>query len=212
MIDIFPGRREQTYTIWILIVSFSILVLTLMFNKLETELLDLFQSFHWVFIFLVPILIRVMMVIKYQKATFVQIEEAERNTTEHRGLFLTLSGFSFSALFALVLATTSSTANVQLLGTSILLMLVSFIMFYGFFTFEGFKYHRWQVDVIDTMSDIGKIALLLSLLAAIYSTSIDKTVKLTCLLFFFLFWLFSFLIHIKARYSYLSSFIRKEVT
>ncbi len=177
-----------------------------MFNKLEIALLELFQSYHWAYIFLVPILARVIMVIKYHNASFIQIDELERNTNEHRGMFLTFSGFSFSALFALVLATTSSSANVQLLGTSILLMLLSFVMFYGAFTFEGFKYYRWQVDVIDIMSDIGKSALLLSLLTAIYSTSIESNIKLTCLLFFFLFWLASFIMHIKARYSYLSSF------
>jgi len=206
MTNIFPGKREKNYTIWILTVSISSLALALMFNKVDIALLDLFQSLHWAYIFFVPILSRVIMIIKYHKATFIQIDESERNTSEHRGMFITLSGFSFSALFALVLATTASSANVQLLGTSILLMLISFLMFYGSFTFEGFKYYRWQVDVIDIMSDVGKLALLLSLLAAIYSTSIESAIKLTCLLFFFLFWLASFLLHIKARYSYLSSF------
>ena len=177
-----------------------------MLNKLEIALLELFLSFHWTYIFLIPILSRTILIFKFHKASFIQIDETERNTTEHRGMFLTLSGFSFSALFALVLATTSSVANVSMLSISILLMLISFLMFYGSFTFEGFKYYRWQVDAIDIMSDIGKAALLLSILAAIYSTSIEASIKLICLLFFILFWLAGFFMHIKARYSYLSSF------
>ena len=194
------------YTLWILTICISSLVLTLMFNKIAIVLLELFQSYHWAFIFFAPVFARIILVTKYHKASAIQIDEPERNTSEHRGMFLTFSGFSFSALFALVLATTTSSANVQLLGTSILLMLLSFIMFYGSFTFEGFKYYRWQVDLIDVMSDIGKLALLLSLLTAIYSTTIEPNIKLTCLLFFFLFWLVSFIMHTKARHSYLSSF------
>ncbi len=205
----FPGEREKIYTTIILKVSLSLLLVSIMLTQLERELLDLFESFHWAFIFLVPVTLRLVIIFKYHDATFVQIDEEERNTTEHRGMFLTLAGFSFSALFALVLATTSSESNVQLLGASILLMLISFLMFYGSFSFEAFKYYRWQVDVVDAMSDTGKLALLLSLLSAIYSTEIDPAIKLTCLLFFFLFWLTIFSMNIKARNSYLSAFKRR---
>ena len=206
MREIFPGRREKIYTTWIISISISTLVLVLMLDRIEMVMLQLFQSNYWVNVFFIPILPRIIMVAKYKKASFIQIDEEERNTTEHRGMFLTFAGFSFSALFALVLATAASAANVQLLGLSILLMLLSFIMFYGAFSFEGFKYYRWQVDVIDVMTDVGKLALLLSLLAAIYSTNIQPSIKLMCLLFFTLFWLASFYMHIRARHSYLSSF------
>ncbi len=177
-----------------------------MFSRIEEILLGLFESHYWVLVFLMPAIARIVLVVKYQNASFEQIGEPERNTSEHRGMFLTLAGFSFSALFALVLAATSSSANIQLIGNSILLMLLSFIMFYGAFTIEGFKYYRWQVDLVDVMSDIGRLALLLSVLTAIYGTSVESYIKLTCLIFFLLFWAASFFLHLKARHSYLSSF------
>lgn len=206
MTEIFPGERERIYTRWILLISILSLVVALMFNRIEGAMLVIFESYHWVFVFLIPVITRIILVFKYQNASFQQIDESERNTSEHRGMFLTLAGFSFSALFALVLAVTPSSANVQLIGTSILLMLLSFIMFYGAFTVEGFKYYRWQVDLVDTMSDTGRLALLLSVLSATYGTPVEAYVKLICLLFFSLFWLVSFFLHVKARHSYLSAF------
>jgi hypothetical protein len=176
-----------------------------MFDKVGEAMIGIFESYHWAFVFLIPVISRIILIAKYSTASLQQIDEEERNTSEHRGMFLTLSGFSFSALFALVLASTSPSANVLLIGTSILLMLLSFIMFYGAFAVEGFKYYRWQVDLVDTMSDTGKMALLLSVLTAIYGTPIESYIKLTCLLFFSLFWMAIFFLHIKARHSYLSS-------
>lgn len=202
----FPGKRERIYTIWILTVCFSSLILAIIFIKFEADLLNLFESTYWGWVFVIPFFSRIFMIFKFPEAERVQISESERNIDEHRGLYITLSGFSFSALFALVLATTSSTANIELLGLSILLMLVSFIMFYGAFTFEGFKYYRWQVDIIEAISDTGKISLLLSLLVAIFSTKIDSNIKLISLVFFTIFWLASFLKQFTARYSYLNSF------
>jgi len=206
MTKLFPGRTERVYTAWILFVSISLLLALLMLSEIEEALLGIFTSYHWAFVFLIPAIARVILVLKYQKASAEQIGESERNTSEHRGMFLTLAGFSFSALFALVLAATSSSANTQLIGTSILLMLLSFLMFYGAFTVEGFKYYRWQVDLVDVMSDIGRLALLLSVLAAIYGAPIESYIKVTCLLFFLFFWLISFFLHFKARHSYLSAF------
>jgi len=206
MTEIFPGRRERIFTTWIFTISFSTLAVVLMYTEFKDVLLNLFNSSYWVLAFTLPFLPRIFIIFKFYEAVNVQITEDERNTDEHRGLFLTLSGFSFSALFALVLATTSSSANTELLGLSIILMLVSFLMFYGAFTFEGFKYYRWQVDAIEIMTDSGKMSLLFSLLAAIYGTQIDSNIKLTCLLFFSIFWLVSFFMQFTARHSYLSSF------
>jgi len=191
---------------WILSSSFTLLVILLMVDHLDNEVFKFFSIHYWILLFLLPVFCHAFLILRFLHPAKDLLSEEERNTTEHRGMYLTLSGFSFSAFFALVIAASASPSSSEILGASIVLMLLSFMMFYGAFSYEGFKFYRWQVEMVSAMSETGKMSLLASILLAIFSANLASYINIFSLLSFIVFWSTNFGIQLSLRYRYLSAF------
>ncbi len=205
---VFPSPLEKKYTVVAVCVPAATLVVLLFW---QTDLSDAIFAFlhvnYWLGVFLIPIIARLSLIFLFISPSKQILPEEERNIDEHRGMSLTLAGFSFSAFFALVIAASSKSGSV--VDASIALMLISFLAFYSAFSYEGYKFYRWQVDFISAISEIGKMSLFLSILLSVIATDIVSWIQTFVILAFIVSWSFNFGVQLSLRYRYLRAGVVK---
>lgn len=203
---IFPGKKEERYTVWILSVTIAALLLSIMLSEFHSGIIFILTKHYWCLLPLLPFVFRVPLIFVFPLPSREQMSEAERDVDSHRGMYITLAGFSFSAFFALIIAATTSKVDVDIIGISAAYMLLSFLLFYSAFSIEAYKFYRWQVELVNSISEAGKISLLISVMIAMLSSSINIYIQHLTLISFIVFWSVNFFIHLSLRYKYLSAF------
>lgn len=110
----------------------------------------------------IPLLSRGILLIRHHGLAFEQLSEEELDRDAHLGVLLTLTGFSFSAVVALVLLEPSVEVD---LGVPVYLVFLSFIALLLASNLQGYKSSRWQDQLATAFSEAGMLSLILALAA-----------------------------------------------
>ncbi len=136
------------------------------------------ESSAWVvFAYLIPFIpfiLRLKLFFLFPRFMLENLNEEERDSEAGRVITLTLAGFSFSALFALLVtlpAFSESGADIQV---SIYYVVISVFSFVASFSIEAYKHTRWQQHISLTLEDIGRLSILCCFVALMFVSPIDR--------------------------------------
>lgn len=97
--------------------------------------------------------------------------EAAQDRDVQRGFVLSLAGFSFTAVAAMVVLDTTTQLKLQM---PIWYVLVSFLAFMATLNLHAYKSSRWQNQLAEALHETGTLALILALVKLIFNASFDQ--------------------------------------
>lgn len=122
----------------------------------------------------IPVLLRMPLFTVFPGVMGRDISEEERDSESGRVITLTSAGFSFSALFALLVTQPSFAKDSINIQIAIYYIVISVFAFVSSFSMESYKHKRWQQQLSILFEDIGRISILLTLMALMYVSSLDR--------------------------------------
>ena len=137
----------------------------------------------------IPALLRLHLFIVFPSSMAQDLNEEERDSASGRIITLTLAGFSFSALFALlvtVLTFEKSHANILI---AIYFVLISVFSFVSSFSIEAYKHTRWQQHLSLLLDDVGKLSLLCAFISLMWVSTLERWLVYSACTIFLLAWL-----------------------
>lgn len=125
-----------------------------------------------------PFVTRSIVIFIFRRQMRNKLSEAESDRESHRSVILALAGFSFTGVLGLAVVNATLKHDLRL---SIYYLLVSFLSYLFVLNLQGYKYNRWHDQVGNAVMESASLALLLSIVAIVFSlsTSIIYQVGLT---------------------------------
>ena len=120
----------------------------------------------WITLPFIPLVTHMLIIIFNCKKMCVVLSQNELDRDTHRSYILALSGFSFTALLAVVLL---EATVVQGLHFVIYYLLLSFLFFLAALNIQGYKAKRWQDELATSFADIATLSLILSIIFVLFS-------------------------------------------
>jgi len=150
---------------------------------------------------LLPVLTRSILMFRHRRLVSERLCEDELDRQAHRGVILSLSGFSFTAVIALVLLNSTTQLSLEL---PIYYVLWSFAASLAALNTQSYKSTMWQDQMSTALYEITTLSLVLTLASLIVSrgsfTTCLKSILVTIVL---LPWLFDHAIRLGLKAQYL---------
>ena len=130
----------------------------------------------------IPLVLRLILIGYFHSYASEVLEEAERDSESGRVLTLTMTGFSFSAFFVLLVTNPTFVEKGIDIELSIYYILISVIGFMSSFSVEAYKHRRWQQQLCHGLEDVGRFSLYASVAALMWVSAFNDGMKILVLL------------------------------
>ena len=119
---------------------------------------------------LIPLAGRALLCTRWSWLMGDDLPEAAQDRDVQRGFVLSLAGFSFTAVAALIVLDTTVRVQLQL---PIWYVLVSFLAFIATLNLHAYKSSRWQNQLAEALHEAGTLSLVLAIVALLFTTSFE---------------------------------------
>lgn len=99
------------------------------------------------------------------------LPEPAQDRDANRGYILSLAGFSFTAVAALIVLDATTKVTLQL---PIWFVLVSFLSFLASLNLQSYKSTRWQNQLAAALLEAGTLSLVLAIIALLFGATFDR--------------------------------------
>ncbi|MHA1874877.1 MAG: hypothetical protein ACTSUC_00355, partial [Promethearchaeota archaeon] len=140
-----------------------------------------------------PIMVRIIFAIIIRKNLNDFLPEKENDRTDIRSYTLSLAGFTFAALIALVFIETKNQRDCQV---PIYFVFISFIFYLFALNIQGYKSRRWHDLLSDTLLETASLCLIVTVISLLFITSLDRIFIYLISSFSILVWLTDFVIRV----------------
>ena len=155
----------------------------------------------WYLLPLVPLLVRLVIFgTKYRGFAKQILSEEENDRDNQRTLLVALTGFTFSALFAIIVI---DSAPQNKLLSPIISLLISFSCYYVAMNMQGYKQYRLHDIVTDAFYEAGNISLIQSLCSVVIDHPNLGIFRLSFVIFIIGAWFYDFSKRIRIYTKYL---------
>lgn len=127
-------------------------------------------------------------------------EEAQERDIQ-RTFILSLAGFSFTAVAGMAVLEGTLRVSLQLPAWYVL---VSFVTLMASLNLQSYKSLRWQSQLATVLLEIGALALMLSLVALLFSATFSDPFRYSTTLLILFPWIVDHVIRISIDYKYLA--------
>ena len=119
---------------------------------------------------LAPCVVRAVLALRYRGQLSERLGDEQRDTEAHRAQLLTLAGFSFSGLIAVIVLNATLRYDFH---TVIYYLLLSFLGFLLSLNIQGYKFTR-GLDLFSTaVMDTATLSLILAIVAMLFAAGLD---------------------------------------
>ncbi len=151
----------------------------------------------------IPFITRSLFIIlPYRKIICKNLEKEQPQPETHRNFISILSGFTFSALLAIVILQKTSSYNLTMI---IYYLFLSFICYYFSFNIQSYKSSILQDQIGDTFINTASLSLILSIIACLLSTKPYHGIYTFLILFSLLIWTIDHIIRLGIECRYLKA-------
>jgi ABC-type spermidine/putrescine transport system permease subunit I len=150
----------------------------------------------------IPLITRTGLAIRWRNKMKIAIPEEAQARNEQRATVLSLAGFSFTVVSAIVLLDNNSEHKMKL---AVWFVLVSFVVFLAAANLQSYKSVFIDTMIYSALVEIGTLSLSLALAALICRTSYDDNFKTLVISFMLSVWVIDHVIRLRIEESILSS-------
>lgn len=125
----------------------------------------------------IPLFVRICLIINYNEIMKEKLSEEEKATDSEQMLSLTMCGFAISALFLILVTNPTFKDNGVNADLSLLFIMISAGAFLVSNSIESYKNDRYIQNLSYGFDDMGRFALLASLIALIWESKVDLGLK-----------------------------------
>lgn len=112
----------------------------------------------------IPIIIRIVLGIRFRKSMQDKLLEAECDREGHRAIILPLSGFSFTGVLALIVLQKTNNLDLHL---QIYYLFLSFISYLCALNIQKYKSRRWHDQIGTALYELASLSLILSIILSL---------------------------------------------
>jgi low temperature requirement protein LtrA len=156
---------------------------------------------------ILPLLSRLLLVIRHRAHMGERLSEEELDRDSHREYIAAMAGFSFTALIALILLDASFKASFRL---PIYYLLLSFLAYLFALNLQGYKATRLQDEAGTAAMDVGSLCLILSIVVLLVTQVHDGCYSYPLSVMAIGIWLFHHMLHISFEHRFLSTRRRSD--
>ena len=160
------------------------------------------KSYKWFILAMFPFVCRLVVIRMYWPIMKTQLTNEERESDAHRGMLLTLAGFSFSAFFILIVTASTLDKSKIDLELPVVFMLISFILFYAAFLIEAYKFNRFRDEIGIALNDTARLSLLISIAIVVSEASFSNNTEVLVFVTTFGLWAIDYFIKSKKGVTY----------
>jgi len=159
-------------------------------------------SFKFVFYILpfFPIVTRGILYLKFQKEMNDILEKEELNKESHRTYIMTMAGFSFTGLLAMVVLDATRPQGYQF---TIYYLFMSFLGYIFALNLQSYKAKRWQDQLATASLDMASLCLILSILSILITNNFSPAFAYPLSIVVILIWLIDHGLRLKFDSDYL---------
>ena len=162
-------------------------------------MIDIPQLF-WLYFLAIPILTRLIIINFFSLQMSDRLKEGELDRDGNRDHIKTFAGFSFTGLLGLIIVTSQLEQDFTI---SIILLFVSFLSFLTSLNIHGYKSIRFWYHIVTMITEIGTLALTLSLLSLMWQVDFNPSVRYPIAFFAIFLWIVDHIIRIYLYSNYL---------
>jgi len=148
---------------------------------------------------LLPIFTRGFLLIKFRSQMKEKLSDREKDKETHRIYIMSLAGFSFSALLALVLLDAKFQKDLQL---SIFYLFLSFLGYLFALNMQSYKEFWWQDQLATAATELGSLCLVLSIIGILLTNNFNRSFALSLSGLGIIIWLADHLFRIYIVYKF----------
>lgn len=130
------------------------------------------------------------------------LSEEENDRTEIRAYLLSLGGFIFTALIALILLEPKLQNDIQF---SIYYIFLSFLLNYFALSLQGYKSKRWHDILSDALLETSSLCLILTVVSLLFVTKLNQFFIYAMTIIALVIWLLDFIIRLNIQIDYLNT-------
>lgn len=130
----------------------------------------------------IPLLLRICLIINYSEIMQEKLGDEEKATDSEQMLSLTMCGFAISALFLILVTNPTFVEKGINANLSLLFIMISAGAFLVSNSIESYKNDRSIQNLSYGFDDVGRLALLASLIALLWESKFDLALKCFALL------------------------------
>lgn len=158
------------------------------------------QYLHlWLVPFL-PVLTRSILMFRHRRLRNDRLSEDELDRQAHRGVILSLSGFSFTAVIALVLLDSTTQLSLEL---PVYYVLLSFVASFAALNIQSYKSTRWDDQLSTGLYEITTLSLMLTLAWIVFRGAFTMCLRSILIAIVFLPWLSDHVIRLRLQAQHL---------
>jgi hypothetical protein len=150
---------------------------------------------------LLPLFTRGLLMLRFWKQMTTILPEEALEREQSRSLILSLAGFSFTGLLALVILDSALREKFYL---SIFYLLASFLAYMWAFNLQGYKANRWQSSAAIGLIESGTLSLLLSVMGILWLPAFDRGFSISLSLLAAFVWGLDHILRLSFEWRYLS--------
>ncbi|MDH4270929.1 MAG: hypothetical protein OEW18_03020 [Candidatus Aminicenantes bacterium] len=147
-----------------------------------------------------PIVTRGILYQKFQKETKDVLTKKKQDKESHRTYIMTLAGFSFSGLLAMVVLDTTLRQDFRF---SIYYLFMSFLGYVFALNLQGYKATRWQDQLATASMDMASLCLILSILSILMTQNFSPAFVYPMSIVAILIWLIDHGLRLRFGFKYL---------
>lgn len=155
---------------------------------------------YWLYFLSIPILTRLIIINFFSIQMSDRLKEGELDRDSNRDHIKTFAGFSFTGLLGLIIVTSQLEQDFTI---SIILLFVSFLSFLTSLNIQGYKSIRFWDQIGTMITEIGTLALTLSLLSLMWQVDVNPSVRYPIAFFAIFLWIVDHIIRIYLYSNYL---------
>ena len=149
---------------------------------------------------LLPVLTRSILMFRHRRLRSERLGEDELDRQAHRGVILSLSGFSFTAVIALVLLDSTTQLNLEL---PVYYVLLSFVASFAALNIQSYKSTRWQDQLSTALYELTTLSLVLTLALIVFRGPFTTCLKSILVAIVLLPWLLDHVIRLRLQAQHL---------
>src|SRR5215216_782956 len=123
-----------------------------------------------------PIVIRLLICWRFWPLMMDIPSEEAQEREQQRAVILSLAGFSFTGIVALVILDATILPRLHF---AVWFLLISFLAYTWSFNAQGYKSKRWQNEIAIGLLESGGLSLILAIVSILAASNFDSAFKLT---------------------------------
>lgn len=149
----------------------------------------------------IPLITRGLMCVRWHSLMLKHLPEEAQERDVQRTFIFSLAGFSFTAVAGMAVLEGALRISLQLPAWYVL---VSFVALIASLNLQSYKSTRWQSQLATASLEVGTLALMLSLVALLYTAAFSNTFRCVAAVITLAPWALDHLIRLILDYRYLA--------